>query len=67
MFVAACCTVVVKPEFNIHAPAGVSLLCLVSSHSLTSSNAEYWWKKVLYSSILFYQSTDHILAHRMVD
>ena len=41
-----CRTVVVKPEFSIHAPAGVALLCSGSSPWLLSS-AEYWWKKVL--------------------
>lgn len=44
-------TVVVKSEFNIHAPAGVALQCSVSS--LTSSQiTEYWWKKVLHNLFL---------------
>ena len=36
----------VKPEFSIHAPAGVSLLCLVPSQWHISLNAQFWWKKV---------------------
>lgn len=36
----------VRPEFNMHVPAGVSLLCFVSPQWLVASNTEFWWKKV---------------------
>lgn len=49
VFIIMYCTALVKPEFNIHASARVSLQCLVSPQWIAASNAEYWWKKVLHT------------------